>query len=154
MRWANAIIAESTLSFLGLGFPPDVPTWGRMLFDAKDLPGTARRIGPCGLVRRSSSAVLAINFIGDGLRRCARRPPGGLACRALLDIRDLRTWFRTDDGMVRAVGRRQHGGQRRGDAGRGRRVGLRENASPRCQILEASFDDARRGKVLNRAQIL
>ncbi|MGB5634847.1 MAG: ABC transporter permease, partial [Waterburya sp.] len=32
----NAIITESTLSFLGLGFPPDVPTWGRMLFDAKD----------------------------------------------------------------------------------------------------------------------
>src|SRR6202007_3282977 len=26
---ANAIIAESTLSFLGLGFPPDIPTWGR-----------------------------------------------------------------------------------------------------------------------------
>ena len=33
---AAAIIAESTLSFLGLGFPPDIPTWGRMLFDAKD----------------------------------------------------------------------------------------------------------------------
>jgi peptide/nickel transport system permease protein len=32
----NAIITESTLSFLGLGFPPDVPTWGRMLFEAKD----------------------------------------------------------------------------------------------------------------------
>src|SRR5206468_3125044 len=33
---AAAIIAESTLSFLGLGFPPDIPTWGRLLFDAKD----------------------------------------------------------------------------------------------------------------------
>ena len=33
---AAAIIAELTLSFLGLGFPPDIPTWGRMLFDAKD----------------------------------------------------------------------------------------------------------------------
>src|SRR5436309_4184622 len=31
---AAAIIAESTLSFLGLGFPPDIPTWGRLLFDA------------------------------------------------------------------------------------------------------------------------
>src|SRR6201997_4475410 len=30
---AAAIIAESTLSFLGLGFPPDIPTWGRILFD-------------------------------------------------------------------------------------------------------------------------
>ncbi|MGE5158314.1 MAG: ABC transporter permease, partial [Gemmatimonas sp.] len=33
---AAAIIAESTLSFLGLGFPPDTPTWGRLLYDAKD----------------------------------------------------------------------------------------------------------------------
>src|SRR5262249_20337593 len=30
---AAAIIAESSLSFLGLGFPPDIPTWGRILFD-------------------------------------------------------------------------------------------------------------------------
>jgi peptide/nickel transport system permease protein len=64
---AAAIIAESTLSFLGLGFPPDTPTWGRLLFDAKDyldisahwalFPGAAIFI-----------AVMAINFIGDGLR--------------------------------------------------------------------------------------
>ena len=33
---ANAIITESALSFLGLGFPPDFPTWGRLLFDAVD----------------------------------------------------------------------------------------------------------------------
>ncbi len=62
-----AIIAESTLSFLGLGFPPDVPTWGRLLFDAKDylniapyaamIPGVAIFL-----------TVLSINFIGDGLR--------------------------------------------------------------------------------------
>lgn len=64
---AAAIIAESTLSFLGLGFPPDIPTWGRILFDAKDhldiaphwaiFPGAAIFL-----------AVLTINFIGDGLR--------------------------------------------------------------------------------------
>jgi peptide/nickel transport system permease protein len=64
---AAAIIAESTLSFLGLGFPPDIPTWGRLLFDAKDnldfaphwalFPGAAIFI-----------TVLAINFVGDGLR--------------------------------------------------------------------------------------
>ncbi len=64
---AAAIIAESTLSFLGLGFPPDIPTWGRILFDAKDqldfaphwalFPGLAIFL-----------TVLAINFIGDGLR--------------------------------------------------------------------------------------
>jgi peptide/nickel transport system permease protein len=64
---AAAIIAESTLSFLGLGFPPDIPTWGRVLFDAKDyldiapywamFPGAAIFL-----------AVLSINFVGDGLR--------------------------------------------------------------------------------------
>ena len=64
---AAAIILESTLSFLGLGFPPDIPTWGRILFDAKDyldiamhwalFPGLAIFV-----------TVLTINFIGDGLR--------------------------------------------------------------------------------------
>ncbi|MGL6112147.1 MAG: ABC transporter permease [Rubrivivax sp.] len=64
---AAAIIAESTLSFLGMGFPPDIPTWGRILFDAKDyldiavhwamFPGLAIFI-----------TVLTISFIGDGLR--------------------------------------------------------------------------------------
>lgn len=64
---AEAILVESTLSFLGLGFPPDVPTWGRILFDGKDyldfaphwaiFPGIAIFL-----------TVLSINFIGDGLR--------------------------------------------------------------------------------------
>jgi peptide/nickel transport system permease protein len=64
---AAAIIAESTLSFLGLGFPPDIPTWGRILYDSKEhldiaahwalFPGSAIFL-----------TVLAINFVGDGLR--------------------------------------------------------------------------------------
>jgi peptide/nickel transport system permease protein len=64
---AAAIITESTLSFLGLGFPPDIPTWGRILYDARDymdlavhwamFPGLAIFV-----------TVLTINFIGDGLR--------------------------------------------------------------------------------------
>jgi len=64
---ANAIIAESTLSFLGLGFPPDIPTWGRILFDAKDQLDTA----PHWALFAGGAifiTVLAINFIGDGLR--------------------------------------------------------------------------------------
>ena len=64
---ASAIIAESTLSFLGLGFPPDIPTWGRVLFDAKDTLDVA----PHWAIAAGSAifiAVLAINFIGDGLR--------------------------------------------------------------------------------------
>ena len=64
---AAAIIAESTLSFLGLGFPPDIPTWGRLLFDAKEYLD----IAPHWAVFSGSAVfvtVLAINFIGDGLR--------------------------------------------------------------------------------------
>ena len=64
---ADAIIAESTLSFLGLGFPPDIPTWGRLLFDAKDYldiaPHWALFAGAAIFL-----AVLTINFVGDGLR--------------------------------------------------------------------------------------
>ena len=63
----GAIITESTLSFLGLGFPPDLPTWGRILFDAKDYMDTSPHWviipGLCIFL-----TVLSINFIGDGLR--------------------------------------------------------------------------------------
>ncbi|PUE18689.1 MULTISPECIES: ABC transporter permease [unclassified Limnohabitans] len=64
---AAAIIAESTLSFLGLGFPPDIPTWGRILFDAKDHMDIAPHwaLFPGLLI---FITVLAINYIGDGLR--------------------------------------------------------------------------------------
>ena len=63
----NAIITESTLSFLGLGFPPDVPTWGRMLFDAKDYLTSAPHMAifPGMAIFLT---VLSINYIGDGLR--------------------------------------------------------------------------------------
>ena len=64
---ANAIIAESTLSFLGLGFPPDIPTWGRVLYDAKDYLDIAPywALFPGTLIFLT---VLSINYIGDGLR--------------------------------------------------------------------------------------
>ncbi|MEM9564524.1 MAG: ABC transporter permease [Actinomycetota bacterium] len=64
---ANAIITESALSFLGLGFPADVPTWGRLLFDAKDYMNINawRVIWPGVLI---SVTVMCVNFIGDGLR--------------------------------------------------------------------------------------
>jgi peptide/nickel transport system permease protein len=64
---ASAIITESALSFLGLGFPPDFPTWGRLLFDGKDiLPLTPLVAFWPGLLL--SLTVLCVNFIGDGLR--------------------------------------------------------------------------------------
>ena len=62
-----AIITESTLSFLGLGFPSDTPTWGRLLFDSVNYLDLAPHwaIFP-GLA--IVLTVLAVNFIGDGLR--------------------------------------------------------------------------------------
>lgn len=63
----NAIITESTLSFLGLGFPPDVPTWGRMLFDAKDYLESAPYMAIFPGIAIFLT-VLSINYIGDGLR--------------------------------------------------------------------------------------
>ena len=64
---ATAIITESSLSFLGLGFPPDFPTWGRLLFDSIDYIGQQpeRVIWP-GLA--ISLTVISVNYLGDGLR--------------------------------------------------------------------------------------
>lgn len=64
---ANAIITESALSFLGLGFPPDFPTWGRLLFDSVDyLQQYPERVIWPGLA--ISLTVLSVNYMGDGLR--------------------------------------------------------------------------------------
>lgn len=64
---ANAIITESALSFLGLGFPPDFPTWGRLLNDATQyLQDYPERVFWPGLA--ISLTVLSINYMGDGLR--------------------------------------------------------------------------------------
>jgi peptide/nickel transport system permease protein len=62
-----AIILESVLSFLGLGFPPDTPTWGRLLFDAQNFLQTAPHmvLWPGLLIFLT---VLSINYMGDGLR--------------------------------------------------------------------------------------
>ena len=64
---ASAIITESALSFLGLGFPSDVPTWGRLLFKGKDyLNISPMRVVWPGLF--ISLIVLSVNFMGDDLR--------------------------------------------------------------------------------------
>ncbi len=67
VRVANIIIWESGLSFLGMGVPPPMPTWGRMLAEGRvyitdawwlvTLPGLAIMV-----------TILAINLLGDGLR--------------------------------------------------------------------------------------
>ncbi len=64
---ATAIITESALSFLGFGFPPDFPTWGKLLFDAVDRMAIyPERVVWPGLA--ISLTVLSVNYIGDGLR--------------------------------------------------------------------------------------
>ena len=63
----NAIIVESSLSFLGLGVQPPTPTWGNMLMDAQATMATKPWLtifpGMAILL-----VVLAVNFIGDGLQ--------------------------------------------------------------------------------------
>lgn len=63
----SAIITESVLSFLGLGFPPDTPTWGRLLYDGQNFLDLApwMVLWPGFLIFLT---VLSINYIGDGLR--------------------------------------------------------------------------------------
>ncbi|MCA1775952.1 MAG: ABC transporter permease [Paracoccaceae bacterium] len=64
---AVAIITESALSFLGLGFPSDFPTWGKILNDS--VPRMTRfpeRVILPGMA--ISLTVLSVNYIGDGLR--------------------------------------------------------------------------------------
>ena len=98
---AAAIIAESTLSFLGLGFPPDIPTWGRILYDGRDYMDMA--------VHWALFPGLAIflTVLTHQLhrRRPARRarPATGSLTMALLDIQGLKTHFKTDDGWLHAV---------------------------------------------------
>jgi peptide/nickel transport system permease protein len=64
---AGAILAEATMSFLGLGVPPPTASWGTMLNDARshlfDSPHLV--LFPAAAVML---AVLSFNFIGDGLR--------------------------------------------------------------------------------------
>ncbi|MFN3482637.1 MAG: ABC transporter permease, partial [Rhabdaerophilum calidifontis] len=67
VQFAVAILAEASLSYLGLGTQPPAPSWGRMLSDAQTF--MARQpflaIFPGAAI---ALAVLAFNLLGDGLR--------------------------------------------------------------------------------------
>jgi len=63
-----AILIESSLSFLGLGVPPETPTWGKMLSEAgrTDIQSTPwQSIFPGAAI---AFTVFAVNFLGDALR--------------------------------------------------------------------------------------
>ncbi len=63
----GAILAESSLTFLGLGISPLIPTWGAMVADGRNYLTTAWWISTFpGLLL--TATVLAIYFLGDGLR--------------------------------------------------------------------------------------
>lgn len=63
----GAIITESALSFLGLGFPPDVPSWGRLLLDSINFLEVAPHMALFpGLF--IFLTVVSVNYVGDGLR--------------------------------------------------------------------------------------
>ncbi|MEM6303527.1 MAG: ABC transporter permease [Pseudomonadota bacterium] len=64
---ATAIITESALSFLGVGFPSDFPTWGKLLADAVPrMQEYPERVLLPGIA--ISLTVLGVNYLGDGLR--------------------------------------------------------------------------------------
>ncbi len=66
---AGAVLAEASLSFLGLGVPPPAPSWGVMLEEARDL--STLQAAPHALIFPGIAialTVLSFNFIGDGLR--------------------------------------------------------------------------------------
>ena len=67
LEMAAAILTESTISFLGMGFPPDVPTWGSLLYYGRDyMTQSYWMVLFPGLM--ISLTILAVNVIGDGLR--------------------------------------------------------------------------------------
>jgi len=65
--FAQAILSEAGLSFLGVGTPPEIPSWGNMLGEARaylaSAPWTMLAPGAALMV-----AVLGLNLLGDGIR--------------------------------------------------------------------------------------
>jgi peptide/nickel transport system permease protein len=72
LAMANAVIAEASLSFLGLGRPPPAPSWGTMLTIAKDYIASAPWLsiwpGLCIFL-----VTLGFGLLGDGLRQALER---------------------------------------------------------------------------------
>jgi peptide/nickel transport system permease protein len=64
---AAAILAEAALSFLGIGVPPEIPSWGNIMAEGR----TLFRVFPHNILYPGiflALTVLAINIVGDGLR--------------------------------------------------------------------------------------
>jgi ABC-type dipeptide/oligopeptide/nickel transport system permease subunit len=67
VEMAGTVLAESTLSFIGIGIQPPDPSWGNMINDARMGEITSHvnlLAGPCILL---SLTIFSLNFVGDGL---------------------------------------------------------------------------------------
>jgi peptide/nickel transport system permease protein len=65
--FAAAILLEAVLGFLGVGFPPDIPTWGNVLAEGR----AVFQRGPWTIIAPGlflAVTVMAVNILGDGLR--------------------------------------------------------------------------------------
>ena len=63
----SAMLVEAILSFLGIGIPPETPTWGNIMAEGRNL----FRIYPHNILYPGiflGLTVLAVNMLGDGLR--------------------------------------------------------------------------------------
>jgi peptide/nickel transport system permease protein len=67
VNFANAMVIEAGLSFLGIGTPPPTPSWGLMLNEARAFMSSGRHVAIAPGVA-ISAAVLGWNLLGDGLR--------------------------------------------------------------------------------------
>ena len=64
---ASAILVEAVLSFLGIGIPPEIPSWGNIMAEGRNL----FRVYPHTILYPGiflGLTVLAVNMLGDGLR--------------------------------------------------------------------------------------
>ncbi len=73
--FADMLIAESALSFLGLGVPLSAPSWGNILSESRENLAVApwMMLAPAGAIIFS---VVALNLIGDGISALSRRNSG------------------------------------------------------------------------------
>lgn len=67
VSFALAVLAEAALSFLGLGTPPPIPSWGRMLQESQQFLGTHPLLAIFPAIA-IAVAVMGFNLLGDGLR--------------------------------------------------------------------------------------
>ena len=148
---ASAILIEAILSFLGVGIPPQTPTWGNIMAEGR----AVFRIFPHNILFPGiflALTVLAVNMLGDGLARRARSADEQAAVsakaapsantRSAMSAKALRDTEREGDSNDRARPRRarshDRAARRRRSRARGHRRQLhrqpRRNRLPRRRI--------------------